>query len=80
MTSTIQGDGEYLGGNFTSLNNISRNRIARLYANGSLDETFNPGLGANDNIRIIAIQNDGKIIVDGFTFLMESQEIVLLAF
>ncbi len=32
-----------IGGNFTSYNGSNRNRIARVNANGSLDNTFNVG-------------------------------------
>ncbi|MBL0025168.1 MAG: delta-60 repeat domain-containing protein [Saprospiraceae bacterium] len=65
-TSDIQSDGKILiGGGFTTFNGISRNSIARLNANGYLDETFNPGLGANDWVGTSAIQSDGKIIIGG---------------
>ncbi|MDQ3190453.1 MAG: T9SS type A sorting domain-containing protein [Bacteroidota bacterium] len=62
----IQGDGKIIvGGNFTSFDGTSRNRIARLNADGSLDASFNPGTGFDLWVRSIAIQNDGKIIVAG---------------
>lgn len=64
---SIQSDGKIIiGGYFTSYNGISRNRIARLNADGSLDESFNPGTGANNGINSIAIQSDGKIIIGGY--------------
>jgi uncharacterized delta-60 repeat protein len=45
---TFQPDGKLLiGGSFTTVNGTSRNRIARLNANGSLDGSFDPGTGAN---------------------------------
>jgi hypothetical protein len=37
-----------LGGAFTSVNRVPRVRVARLNNGGSLDTSFNPGLGAND--------------------------------
>lgn len=54
-------------GDFTTLlgTAISRNRIARLNIDGTLDTSFDPGTGANDIIRSVAIQNDGKIIIVG---------------
>lgn len=52
-------------GAFTSCQNQSRNRIARLNADGTLDTSFNPGLGANSNIFSIALQNDNKFIIGG---------------
>lgn len=58
-TSFLQPDGKILiGGNFT-------NKIARLTSNGSLDNTFNPGSGANNIVRTILLQPDGKIVIGG---------------
>ncbi|MGD9157308.1 MAG: hypothetical protein PVG39_02785 [Desulfobacteraceae bacterium] len=63
---TIQADGKILiGGAFTAYNGTSRNSIARLNTDGSLDATFDPGTGANDVIWDIAIQTDGKIVIGG---------------
>lgn len=54
-----------VGGQFTSFNGISRNRIARLNTNGTLDTTFNPGTGCNASVYACAAQSDGKIIIGG---------------
>ena len=68
---TIQADGKIIvGGDFTSFNGTSRNRIARINIDGSLDATFNPGIGFYNNntytdIYAIIFQLDGKIIVGG---------------
>lgn len=65
----VQGDGKILiGGDFTSLApnggvTISRNRIARLNPDGTLDAAFNPN--ADGSIEAIAVQADGKILVGG---------------
>ena len=40
---------------------VTRNRIARLNPNGTLDTAFNPN--ANGTVRAIAVQADGKILV-----------------
>jgi uncharacterized delta-60 repeat protein len=57
-----------IAGTFTNYNGISRNRIARLNSDGSLDISFDPGLGADNFIREIATTPDGKIvIIGGFT-------------
>lgn len=62
----LQTDGKILVvGLFTTYNGISRNRIARLNTDGSLDNSFNPGTGANNTINTIAIQTDGKILIGG---------------
>lgn len=43
-----------IGGNFTSYNGISRNNVARLNRDGSLDSIFNPGIGTNNKVHAIA--------------------------
>ncbi|HEY1172048.1 MAG TPA: protein kinase [Verrucomicrobiae bacterium] len=66
-TSARQPDGKYLvAGRFTKLGEANHNRIARFNADGSVDETFQPGLGkTDDEIHIITLQPDGKILVGG---------------
>jgi uncharacterized delta-60 repeat protein len=63
----LQADGKILvGGNFTVLNGTSRNRIARLNSDGSLDSSFNPGTGADAGVYSIALQSDGKVLIGGY--------------
>jgi uncharacterized delta-60 repeat protein len=65
--SAIQSDGKILiGGFFTSYNGKERVNIARVYTDGSLDTTFNPGTGTNDGVESIVPQADGKILVGGW--------------
>ena len=65
-TTAIQSDGKIIiGGSFTSFNGTVRNRIARLNSDGTLDATFNPGMGASSYVWTTAIQSDGKIIIGG---------------
>ncbi|MFT3780965.1 MAG: immunoglobulin domain-containing protein [Nibricoccus sp.] len=68
----VQADGKIVvGGNFASFNGVSRNCIARLNADGTLDTTFNPGAGfkgANNMpgiVNCVALRADGKILVGG---------------
>jgi uncharacterized delta-60 repeat protein len=63
----VQGDGKIIiGGDFTAVNgNTNFNHIARLNVNGSVDSTFNPGSGASDSVRAIAVQPDGGILIGG---------------
>ena len=50
----VQTDGKALiGGDFTAVNTINRSRIARMNFDGSLDTSFNPGVGANDFVAAI---------------------------
>jgi uncharacterized delta-60 repeat protein len=65
-TLNIQTDDKIIiGGTFTKYNDVTRNRIARLNADGTLDLTFNPGSGASDIIYTSLLQSDGKIIIGG---------------
>src|SRR3954469_26058547 len=65
----VQSDGKILiGGDFTSLApnggaSVTRNHIARLNPDGTLDSAFNPN--ANGTVRTIVLQADGKILVAG---------------
>ncbi|HEY1112749.1 MAG TPA: T9SS type A sorting domain-containing protein [Chitinophagaceae bacterium] len=59
-------DGKILiGGNFTTFNGTTRNRIARLNKDGGLDNSFNPTTGANGTIQALAVQADGRILIGG---------------
>lgn len=65
-TIVRQADGKILiGGTFTMVNGVSRNRIARLNADGSLDTGFDPGTGANDRVQDIAVEPGGGIYAVG---------------
>lgn len=62
----VQPDGKIvIGGYFTLIDGVARNRIARLNADGTLDTTFNVGTGSNDNIEDVKLQSDGKILISG---------------
>jgi hypothetical protein len=63
----VQGDGKLIvSGLFTAFDGRVRGRIARLHANGGLDEMFDPGIGANDWIVAVPIQADGMILAGGY--------------
>ena len=53
------------GGSFTSIDGRTRNRVARFNTNGSLDLSFDPGLGANSTVYALALQRDGRVIIGG---------------
>lgn len=75
-TSVIQPDGKIIiGGDFTSVNGIARNRIARLNADGTLDNTFDPGLGADFEIWSAVLQPDGRILIGGRFFMYNGIDI-----
>lgn len=62
----VQSDGKaVIGGNFVIYNGVTRNRLARVNADGSLDANFNAGAGASGVVRAVALQTDGKILAGG---------------
>ena len=67
---SLDPDGRVLiGGTFTTFDGTSRNKVARLNSNGSLDAAFNPGTGfpgSSDSVQTILAQTDGKILVGGY--------------
>lgn len=73
-TLALQTDGRVLlGGEFTTLSPnggaaTTRNRIARLNTDGTLDSAFNPN--ANNTVNAVGLQADGSVLVGGaFTTL-----------
>src|SRR5438132_7109069 len=68
--AVVQSDGKILiGGNFTTLSPnggaaVTRNHIARLNPDGTLDTAFDPN--ANGEVESIAVQADGKILAGGY--------------
>jgi uncharacterized delta-60 repeat protein len=64
--AVLQPDGKLLiGGSFTTYGGVSRNRVARVLANGMLDSGFNPGTGASDPVSCIALRSDGRVMIGG---------------
>ncbi|MCB9809030.1 peptidoglycan-binding protein [Candidatus Nomurabacteria bacterium] len=65
-TTAIQSDGKILvGGQFTTYDGGLVSNITRLNSDGTLDTTFDTGLGLNNLVLSIAIQPDEKIILSG---------------
>jgi uncharacterized delta-60 repeat protein len=64
LSMAVQSDGMILlGGNFTAVGGQQRNRIARIFPNGTLDNTFNPS--ANSTVRALAVDGNGAILLGG---------------
>src|SRR6185369_11448968 len=62
----VQPNGKILiAGSFGSVAGFPCGHIARLNPDGSVDTSFNPGIGANDTIYSIALQPNGKIVAGG---------------
>src|SRR5690606_13492315 len=63
---TLQTDGRILiAGNFTSYKNTPRHRLARVNPDGSLDTSFDPGPGADQQVLALAVQPDGRVLLGG---------------
>jgi uncharacterized delta-60 repeat protein len=63
----LQPDGRILiGGDFSAINSVGRNDVARLNANGTLDTTFDPGTGVDSGaILALELQQDGRVLIGG---------------
>lgn len=66
FSTCLQPDGKIIvGGSFMTYDNNPAPRIIRLNADGSIDNSFNPGTGPNNIIRSVSLQVDGKMVVGG---------------
>ena len=54
-----------IGGNFTLYDGNTAMRVARLNTDGTFDNTFNVGTGANDIVTAVALEANGKVLVGG---------------
>ena len=68
INSAIQNDAKIIivGDFYDSINNTTNHNILRLNSDGTIDTTFNSGIGCNGVIYNTSIQSDGKIIIGGF--------------
>lgn len=71
----LQGGGKLLiGGNFSTFNGVASIGVARLLANGHVDDACDAGFGANNTVSSFARQSDGKVVVGGlFTTFNEAE-------
>lgn len=61
-----QADGKIIAaGRFTAADGFARNRIARFNSDGSVDFSFDPGLGPDGEILAAILQPDGRVVVAG---------------
>src|SRR6266404_4491875 len=62
----VDGQGKVLaGGDFASVNGVTRTNLVRFNSDGSLDANFNPAAGTDATVFSIAVQHDGKVLVGG---------------
>ena len=64
--AAVQSDGRVIiSGAFTTFNNVARTRLARLNANGALDDTFVLGTGLNARANVVLALPDDKLLLGG---------------
>ena len=54
-----------VGGEFTTYNNISANKIIRLNSDGTIDTSFTFGIGFNNTVNTIEIESGNTILIGG---------------
>ncbi len=60
-------DGRILaGGEFAKYNGVTRRGLCRVWPDGAIDTSFDTGEGFNDELRAVAIQPDGRVVVAGY--------------
>lgn len=65
-TIRVQPDGKIVvGGNFGTYNGVPRKSLARLNADGSLDETFRTGIGVGGSVEDLELLPNGNLVVAG---------------
>ena len=66
QTVAMQADSKLiLGGSFLNYDGVSSKRVVRINPDGSVDNSFNIGSGANNIIHSVVVQPDEKIILAG---------------
>lgn len=65
-----QPDGKIIvSGDFVEIGSVSRNRLARLHPDGSVDDSFDPGSGLAGGLAFsLSLAADGKILLGGAFF------------
>ncbi|MBH8569283.1 T9SS type A sorting domain-containing protein [Microvirga sp. STS02] len=53
-------------GAFDHINGVAANNIARLNSDGSLDTTFNSGMGSDEEIESVVLLPNGQLLIGGY--------------
>jgi uncharacterized delta-60 repeat protein len=70
----IDSNGKILiGGNFISYRSSGSSYLVRLNSDGTVDNSFNSGLGFNSWVTSIKIDSNGKLVIGGFFDLYQNQ-------
>ncbi|KAA9325979.1 LamG-like jellyroll fold domain-containing protein [Adhaeribacter soli] len=79
-TLALQPDGKIVaGGLFATFNGTSRNNIARLNSDGTVDAGFNPGSGFNNTVLSVGVLPEGKVVASGNFTLFNGSTVNYLA-
>jgi hypothetical protein len=55
-----------IGGDFTiGQRDVNLNGVARLNSDGSVDTSFNPGVGPDGTVNAVALDSVGNVIIGG---------------
>ena len=60
--------GWYIGGSFDTVGGLTRDRLAHILANKTVDTSWNPGDGTISTINAIAVSSDGTPFIPGGNF------------
>jgi len=61
----VAADGSiYVGGDFSQVGGLSRNRLAKIFGSGAVDPDWDPS--ANDDVETLAVDADGSVYVGGY--------------
>lgn len=64
---TLQANGKILiAGDFTAINGVARNRIARLLSDGTLDTSFDPGPGFDNMVSDLVLTSSEDMVAVGW--------------
>lgn len=62
-----QSDGKIVvGGWYDFVDGVARGRISRINPDGTVDSSFNPGTGVDNEVKAIAVLPDNKVVVAGY--------------
>lgn len=66
-TNSVYAGKVLIGGSFSAYNGVGITNLARLNADGTLDTTFNVGMGSgpNGSVRALSVQTSGQVLVGG---------------
>ncbi|PKB16622.1 T9SS type A sorting domain-containing protein [Flavobacterium sp. 5] len=64
-TVVVSNDGIFVSGLFSSVDGISKNSIVKLKFDGTIDDTFDVGIGAKGRTFSMTLQNNDKLVIGG---------------